>query len=125
MVFAWLYERVTGQPWTTTRCASIEFGRPVGAVYERELAVYTDAELYRRGDEIVTELRARYPERLQAPGRGGVPPVVAVGPNPGTSDRPTRPSRRSIGAPSVELAPQGRGRPRTFVGRPQAAGSPR
>lgn len=54
----WLYEKVTGTPWTTTPAwASRDGVRLVGAVYQDELARYSDAELYARGDEILAGLR--------------------------------------------------------------------
>lgn len=49
---------------------------------------------------------------------------VAVGPNPGTSDRPTPARRQANGMSVAGLAPPGRGGPRTSAGRPQAAGCP-
>lgn len=61
----WLYEQMTGQPWTTTRCASVEFGPSPGAKYQKQLAAYSDAELYRRGWAIVAELRAQEADHRQ------------------------------------------------------------
>lgn len=57
-MIAWLYERITGTPWTTTVQASRDGVRLAGAVYRDELSRYTDAELLRRGDEIVARARA-------------------------------------------------------------------
>jgi len=41
----WLYEKVTGTPWTTVRSCTQEFGPTPGARYEAELAGLTDREL--------------------------------------------------------------------------------
>jgi hypothetical protein len=58
-VIAALYERVTGQPYWTARNAAGEFGPPLGAVYQRELAELGDYNL----DELVRELT---PAQLRA-----------------------------------------------------------
>jgi hypothetical protein len=68
-VIGWLYEKMTGRPWVTVRSATAEFGPPPGAAYRRELAVFTDAELYQYGDQIVAALRARDRRRRQAAAR--------------------------------------------------------
>jgi hypothetical protein len=60
-MIARLYERLTGRPWTTTRTMSVEFGPPPGAIYAVELSRYTDAELIKFGDEIVSRLRQENP----------------------------------------------------------------
>ena len=45
---------------TKTVWASTEFGLPPGALYRRELAAYSDAELMQRDrDEILAEVRAQ------------------------------------------------------------------
>jgi hypothetical protein len=126
-----LFGRVTGRPWTIERCASREFGPAPSAVYRRELAAYTDAELYRRGHVILAGLMARDPDRWRAAavavraawredrssGR------VAAGPNPGY--RSSLHTGRPVTAPPVvaEVAPQGRGRPRKSPAGAAASGS--
>jgi hypothetical protein len=42
-----LYERLTGQPWATTRSMAAEFGPPPAVRYP-ELAAYSDLELIQR-----------------------------------------------------------------------------
>ena len=53
----WLYEVVTGTPWTTGRSMAAEFG-PTLATRHPELSLYSDRDLVTRGDEILTEIRS-------------------------------------------------------------------
>lgn len=61
----WLYERLTGTPWTTVRSAAAEFGPPPGAIYADELSAYSDLDLVLHGDEILAELRSRRAQTTQ------------------------------------------------------------
>jgi hypothetical protein len=54
-----LFEKVTGTPWTTTRCVTTEFGPPPGAEYAREIAEIGDWKI----NELVEHLE---PAELRA-----------------------------------------------------------
>lgn len=65
-LLASVYERMTGRPYYTTRCASAEFGPPAAAVYADELACLSGDALDRRW----AELKAIHARRRQAVGTG-------------------------------------------------------
>lgn len=54
----WLYETVTGTPWTTGRCMAAEFGSPPGVRYATELAGLSDQEVLAYGYEIIAAAQA-------------------------------------------------------------------
>jgi hypothetical protein len=58
-MIAWLFEKVTGTPWTTGRCASVEFGASPGAVFAGDIAGLSDVEVLARHDEFMAAHRAR------------------------------------------------------------------
>ena len=53
----YLYETLTGRPWTTVRSCTTEYGPPPGARYAAQLAAYSDAELIHHGREILARLK--------------------------------------------------------------------
>jgi hypothetical protein len=123
-----LYERMTGQPWTTERCASVEFGPSPAAQYREKLARYSDGELYRRGGEILADLMgqdsarwaavaARVAEADRGSGR------VAAGPTPGYRSSSHIGRSAIAGRNLAGVAPQGRGGPRKNSVRAAASGS--
>lgn len=61
----WLYERVTGQPWTSMRSCTAEYGQTPAAKFWVELSPYTDAELLAFGDKLVAQLRAEKRARVR------------------------------------------------------------
>lgn len=105
-----LYERLTGRPWTTVRMAGEEFGPLPGAVYRKELARFTDAELYAYGEEILAALRGHVDTSWV---RGS--DRVAVGPNPVPEIVSSSHGVRA-GAAVAGVASQGRGGPRVLYG---------
>jgi hypothetical protein len=120
-VLKWLYEKVTGTPWTTTPAwASRDGVRLVGAVYRDELAGYTDAELYARGDQILAQLR-----RQRATGQTGNPGTAShfVG---ASGSRPLLPPSPG-GSAARRLAPvtDPPCQPRVGLGLPLKAGAGR
>lgn len=54
-----LYEKVTGTPWTTTRSAAAEFGPPPAVEFATDLVWLTDSEVLLYGDQVVRQARAR------------------------------------------------------------------
>lgn len=56
-----IWQRLTGQPWTTSRSAAVEFGPPPAADprYAEALQGYSDAELVERGHAVLAEIRAQ------------------------------------------------------------------
>lgn len=58
-MIGWLWEKVTGTPWHTGRCASVEFGSPPGAVFAAETAGLSDVEVLARHDELMALYRQR------------------------------------------------------------------
>lgn len=63
---AWLYELVTGQPYTTTRSMAAEFGPTLATRYP-ELAERSDWELCTRDlRDIVAEIEARRNQAIEA-----------------------------------------------------------
>jgi len=62
ILIKWLYEKVTGTPWTTVRSCTQEFGPTPGARYEAELRMLSDKQLM----ELTPGSAVRFGEAVRA-----------------------------------------------------------
>lgn len=70
-MFKWLFEKATGTPWTTGRCATTEFGPTPGARYRHIVAAIPDDVLLAYDPAELHQLLADYSNcgLSPAPGR--------------------------------------------------------
>lgn len=85
-MIAFLYERVTGQRWKTTRSMAAEFG-PTPATRYPELAVYSDAELLADGERILAEAAGIRADVATVLAPAGVSALAHTGSPSGTGPR--------------------------------------
>jgi hypothetical protein len=69
----YLYETLTGRPWTTVRSCTTEYGPPPGARYAEQLAAYSDTQLLHHGHDILARLQ-RHQQHAPVRTPPGAPP---------------------------------------------------